>query len=390
METRLCAAMSAYYKLVFPFCLYKCWELVGICACSVASSLSDFLWNVSKVISWRHAETLTVIYFILIESLSVSHQFLSLCLFLVRQHCLRVVRTRSSCVCSNKSQEILHQNPVFVPKSTQILNTGSTCSECKQWLWRLGCKPHPTPYWLKRNTNWVSELVNVLVSVLESVCPQTSGRAEEVCVVFCPSLCVCGTCRMCPCAVWGPHCGFLFLPTNLSLSSLPLSLSLFAVSPSLARPLPPLHLLFPNCLTLPSLSLSLSLSLSACQEEVNNMTFSRSDNILPREFPAAPAFLSHSHRFVFAPGASVFLRNDHLGTRWLTSSTGGGREEVGPPRGQTQTDTPTKSLISVRQCGQWRAARSCFNSLQGGKWDGEAERARVRIKSWLLLNSWFH
>lgn len=64
-------------------------------------------------------------------------------------------------------------------------------------------------------------------------------------------------------------------------------------------------------------------SLFAGQEEMNNMTFSRSDNILPHEFPTAPAFISHSHQFVFAPGSSVFPRNDHPGTRWLTSSTRG-------------------------------------------------------------------
>ena len=28
-------------------------------------------------------------------------------------------------------------------------------TECKQWLCRLGCKPHPT-----QHTNWVSELIN--------------------------------------------------------------------------------------------------------------------------------------------------------------------------------------------------------------------------------------
>lgn len=110
-------------------------------------------------------------------------------------------------------------------------------------------------------------------------------------------------CRTCPCAVWGPHCGFLFLPTNLSLSSL--CFCSFTLPPPLFKlPYTPF-------------------SLFAGQEEVNNMTFSRSDNILPHEFPTAPAFISHSHQFVFAPGSSVFPRNDHPGTRWLTSSTRG-------------------------------------------------------------------
>ena len=103
-----------------------------------------------------------------------------------------------------------------------------------------------------------------------------------------------------------PHQSFSVLPPSLSLSFCSLTL------PRSPPPSPPPPL---SKLPYTPFSLSLSLSLSACQEEVNNMTFSRSDNILPREFPAAPAFLSHSHRFVFAPGASVFLRNDHLGTR---------------------------------------------------------------------------
>lgn len=172
------------------------------------------------------------------------------------------------------------------------------------------------PHSIMRSTNaWYK-----LCSMLVSCCPHSSVH-----VVFSERLCVCVKHWMCPCAVWGPHCGFLFLPTNLSLSSLPLFLCSF--TPPAPQPLS----------KLPSTLLSLPLSRTACQEEVNNMTFGCSDNILPYEFPVTPAFLSHSHQFVFAPGASVFLRNDHLGTRWLTSSSRGAGRKSGL-RGVTHTD----------------------------------------------------
>lgn len=59
-----------------------------------------------------------------------------------------------------------------------------------------------------------------------------------MCVVLSPCLCACVTYRMCPCAVWGPHCGFLFLPTIfLCPPSLPPTLSKLPYTPfSLSLP----------------------------------------------------------------------------------------------------------------------------------------------------------
>lgn len=117
------------------------------------------------------------------------------------------------------------------------------------------------------------------------------------------------------------HITFLS-PLISSLSSL--HLSVFAILPPLLTP--SLHL----GVALPRVSLS--------QEEVNNMTFNQRFH----EFPCAQAFLSHSHRFVFAPGSSVFLRNDHRGTRWLTSSSG--------DRGGSQASAGSRTHTHAHRC----------------------------------------
>lgn len=97
------------------------------------------------------------------------------------------------------------------------------------------------------------------------------------------------------------------------------------------------------------------------------MTFSRSDNILPHEFPTAPTFLSRSHRFVFAPGGSVFFRNDHLGAELINRQLRGqGGSQASQGHAQTNVHwihNHTASHIRTCRPELWFNSNLCYKEM---------------------------
>lgn len=92
-------------------------------------------------------------------------------------------------------------------------------TECKQWLCRLGCKPHPT-----QHTNWVSELIN-WNRVSTNFWPRRLGVCGFVCVEHAECVLVQFEAHI---VVFSSSPPIFLCPPSLSLS-----LS-FCVSPSLS------------------------------------------------------------------------------------------------------------------------------------------------------------